>query len=169
MTRNTDNRFLEVPSPIGRLTLEAQDGLLVAVCFEARNDHTAAEPLGELAIAELQLAEYFSGERRSFELPLAEPGAPFDREVLSVVNEIPYGDRTSYGQVTATLGLGRDQVRKVAAAIGRNPLPIIVPCHRVVGADGSLTGYGGGLERKAKLLTLESGQLALAAPEAATR
>ena len=82
--------------------------------------------------------------------------------MLEVVGGIPYGERTSYGQVTAALGLERDQVRKVAAAIGRNPLPILVPCHRVVGADGSLTGYGGGLERKARLLALEADQLQLA-------
>jgi methylated-DNA-[protein]-cysteine S-methyltransferase len=164
MNESTENETLEIPSPIGPLALEARDGLLVAVRFDGRVGGEPAESSSELATAALQLAEYFSGERRAFELPLAQPRPAFDREVLSVVGEIPYGERTSYGQVTATLGLGRDQVRKAAAAIGRNPLPILVPCHRVVGADGSLTGYGGGLERKAQLLALEAGQPQLATP-----
>jgi methylated-DNA-[protein]-cysteine S-methyltransferase len=160
---------IEIPSPVGPLALEARNGLLVALRFDGRGEGAAAEPGSELAAAAFQLAEYFSGKRRVFELPLAQPGAAFDREVLKVVGEIPCGERTSYGQVTAKLGLRRDQVRKVAAAIGRNPLPILVPCHRVVGADGSLTGYGGGLERKARLLALEAGQLTLAPTAALTR
>jgi methylated-DNA-[protein]-cysteine S-methyltransferase len=163
MNETIDNRTLVTPSPVGGLALEARGGLLVAVRFEASGAPPPTGPGGELEAAALQLAEYFSGKRRAFELPLAQPSAAFDREVLNVVGEIPHGERTSYGRVTAALGLGRDQVRKVAAAIGRNPLPILVPCHRVVGADGSLTGYGGGLERKSHLLALEAGQLQLAA------
>ena len=163
MNEAIDNQTLEIPSPVGGLALEARGGLLVALRFEGSGAPAPTDPDGELDAAALQLAEYFSGKRRAFELPLAQPSAAFDREVLNVVGEIPYGERTSYGRVTAALGLGRDQVRKVAAAIGRNPLPILVPCHRVVGADGSLTGYGGGLERKAHLLALEAGQLELAA------
>ncbi len=151
------------PSPMGPLVVEARNGRLSALRFEQRCD-TSPESGPELAAAGLQLTEYFSGNRRAFELPLEQPRARFDREVLAVVGGIPYGERTSYGEVTAMLGLGRNQVRKVAAAIGRNPLPILVPCHRVVGADGSLTGYGGGLRRKAQLLALEAGQMQLAAP-----
>jgi methylated-DNA-[protein]-cysteine S-methyltransferase len=162
MNEMIDNQTLEIPSPVGRLALEARGGLLVALRFEGSGGHAPTDPGDELDAAALQLAEYFSGKRRAFELPLAQPSAAFDREVLNVVGKIPYGERSSYGRVTAALGLGRDQVRKVAAAIGRNPLPILVPCHRVVGADGSLTGYGGGLERKAHLLALEAGQLQLA-------
>jgi methylated-DNA-[protein]-cysteine S-methyltransferase len=161
MTDNKDNHTLVIPSPIGPLTLEARNGLLIAVRFGARGG-PSAPPRGEVATAALQLSEYFAGTRQAFELSLAQPRAAFDRAVLSVVREIPYGERTSYGQVTAALGLDRDQVRRVAAAIGRNPLPIVVPCHRVVGADGSLTGYGGGLPRKAQLLALEADQLQLA-------
>jgi methylated-DNA-[protein]-cysteine S-methyltransferase len=164
MSETTDNRTVAVPSPVGPLGLRARGGLLVAVRFDARVDRGSPEPTGELAAAALQLAEYFSGSRQTFELALAQPSAPFDRQVLEVVGGIPYGARTSYGQVTAALGLERDQVRKVAAAVGRNPLPILVPCHRVVGADGSLTGYGGGLDRKARLLALEADQLQLAVP-----
>jgi methylated-DNA-[protein]-cysteine S-methyltransferase len=164
MDDTNDIETLEIPSPIGALSLEAREGVLVAMRFDGRAESASAKPSSELAAAALQLAEYFSGERRAFELPLAEPRADFDRQVLHLVGEIPYGERRSYGQVTAALGLGRDQVRKVAAAIGRNSLPVLVPCHRVVGADGSLTGYGGGLERKAHLLALEAGQLELATP-----
>ncbi|MGH2965010.1 MAG: methylated-DNA--[protein]-cysteine S-methyltransferase [Solirubrobacterales bacterium] len=123
---------IEIPSPVGPLALEARNGLLVALRFDGRGEGGAAAPGSELAAAAFQLAEYFSGKRRVFELPLAQPGAAFDREVLNVVGEIPCGERASYGQVTAKLGLRRDQVRKVAAAIGRNPLPILVACHRVV-------------------------------------
>jgi len=164
MTETTKNRAVTVPSPVGPVSLQARGGVLVALRFDAALDRAPAEPAGELAAAALQLAEYFSGRRRDFELPLAKPRVPFDDQVLEVVASIPYGARTSYGQVTAALGLERRQVRKVAAAIGRNALPILVPCHRVVGADGSLTGYGGGLERKAQLLALEADQLELALP-----
>lgn len=154
---------IEIPSPLGPLVVETRDGRVKALRFESRSDAGGASG-PELAAAGLQLTEYFSGSRRAFELPLEQPRARFDREVLAVVGGIPYGERTSYGEVTASLSLGRDQVRKVAAAIGRNPLPILVPCHRVVGADGSLTGYGGGLGRKAQLLALEAGQTQLVAP-----
>jgi methylated-DNA-[protein]-cysteine S-methyltransferase len=164
MSPANDLATLVMPSPVGPLALQARGGRLVAVHFDRRHDREASRPIPELSAAALQLAEYFSGERRAFELPLAQPAAGFDRDVLAVVARIPYGERASYGRVTAALGWERDQVRRVAAAIGRNPLPILVPCHRVVGADGSLTGYGGGLERKARLLALESDQQQLAVP-----
>jgi methylated-DNA-[protein]-cysteine S-methyltransferase len=154
---------IEIPSPVGPLTLEAQGGRLTAVRFAGRADaHVGGDPT--LAACARQLEEYFSGARHGFALPLSLPTAPFDRKVLTAVAEVPFGERTTYGAVTRAVGLGLEDVRAVAAAIGRNPLPIVVPCHRVIGADGSLTGYGGGLARKARLLALESGQLELGLP-----
>jgi methylated-DNA-[protein]-cysteine S-methyltransferase len=153
---------LEIPSPLGRLALEAKAGRLTALRFDGRGG--AGGPAGpELAAAAEQLAQYFAGHRRAFQLPLELPRGPFDRRVLTAVGEIPHGERTSYGKLTATLGLQPEDVRMVAAAIARNPLPILLPCHRVVGADGRLIGYGGGLDRKAQLLALEAGQLQLVA------
>jgi methylated-DNA-[protein]-cysteine S-methyltransferase len=152
---------IEIQTPVGRIALEGRDGRLGAVRFEGRA-RAEAPRSPELVAAAAQLEGYFFGRRRSFDLPLALPPMPFDRRVLIVVGQIPYGGRTSYGEVTARLGLEPCEVRRVAAAIGRNPLPIVIPCHRVVGADGSLTGYGGGLARKAQLLAHELGQLQLA-------
>jgi methylated-DNA-[protein]-cysteine S-methyltransferase len=155
--------ILDIPSPLGRLALEARAGRLTALRFDGRG--SAAGPRSpELAAAAVQLEQYFAGRRRMFELPLELPDRPFDRRVLSAVGEIPYGERASYGELTATLGLRPEDVRTVAAAIARNPLPLLLPCHRVIGADGRLVGYGGGLERKARLLALEAGQLQLAMP-----
>ncbi|OEU92267.1 cysteine methyltransferase [Streptomyces abyssalis] len=103
---------------------------------------------------EQQLREYFAGERQRFDLPLAPRGEPFRQRVWGLLRQIPYGETRSYGQLARELG---DQAlaQAVGAANGRNPLSVIVPCHRVVGADGSLTGYAGGLERKRFLLELE--------------
>ncbi len=152
---------IEIECPLGLLALEARAGLLSAVRFDSDGLETI-KSTPELDAASMQLGEYFAGSRQLFSLPLAMPEAPFDRAVLAQLGRIPYGERTTYGAVTSELGLEPDLVRKVAAAIGRNPLPILIPCHRVVGADGSLTGYGGGLERKARLLALEADQLQLA-------
>jgi methylated-DNA-[protein]-cysteine S-methyltransferase len=152
---------LEIPSPVGPLVLEAKAGRLTALRFDRRaGGGGPSSP--ELAAAAEQLEQYFAGRRREFELPLSPPEGLFDRRVLTAVGEIPHGEWATYGEVTAKLGLPADDVRAVAAAIGRNPLPILVPCHRVVGANGRLIGYGGGLERKARLLALEAGQLELA-------
>jgi len=101
-----------------------------------------------------EIAEYFTGRRRRFTVPLAGAGTPFQRRVWRALGKIPYGRTVSYGEVAHSIG-ARAAVRAVGAAIGRNPLAIIVPCHRVIGADGSLTGYAGGLDRKRALLTLE--------------
>jgi methylated-DNA-[protein]-cysteine S-methyltransferase len=154
---------LEIPSPVGRLVLEAKAGRLTALRFDGRG--VAGGPSSpELVAAASQLEQYFAGRRRAFELPLELPVGAFDRRVLTAVGEIPHGERVTYGEVTAKLGLPAEDVRMVAAAIARNPLPILLPCHRVVGADGRLVGYGGGLHRKARLLALEAGQLQLAMP-----
>jgi methylated-DNA-[protein]-cysteine S-methyltransferase len=149
-----------IPSPIGPLTIEASAGRISTVRFDG--DSGAPGDAPELRAAAAQLEQYFSGARRAFELPLDLQASPFDRRVLDAVAEIPYGERISYGELAARFGITGEDVRKVGAAVGRNPLPILIPCHRVVGADGGLVGYGGGLHRKAQLLALEVGQLQLA-------
>jgi methylated-DNA-[protein]-cysteine S-methyltransferase len=150
---------LTITSPVGPLTLEARDGSLTAIHFGARPPAGPSTP--ELDAAAAQLGAYFAGQRETFDLPLAMPADDFQRAVCEALAEIPYGETVTYGAITAAIGRPREDVRKVGAAIGRNPFVIVVPCHRVIGADGSLTGFGGGLERKAQLLDLESGQLRL--------
>jgi methylated-DNA-[protein]-cysteine S-methyltransferase len=112
------------------------------------------------AAAREQLAEYFAGERREFTLPLALEGTPFRQRVWDALHTIPYGETRSYGQIARQIGRP-DRARAVGTANGSNPVSIVVPCHRVIGADGSLTGYGGGLDRKRHLLDLEAGVLSL--------
>jgi len=104
-----------------------------------------------------QLEEYFAGKRTTFDVSLAPEGAPFEREVWRALEEIPYGETVSYGEIARRVGQPT-AARAVGTANGHNPIAVIVPCHRVIGADGSLTGYGGGLERKRLLLELERGQ-----------
>jgi methylated-DNA-[protein]-cysteine S-methyltransferase len=113
-----------------------------------------------LARAAEQLREYFAGERREFDLPLAPAGTEFQLACWSALAEIPYGDTRSYGQQADRIGKP-DRARAVGAANGANPIAIILPCHRVIGADGSLVGFGGGLETKRRLLDLEAGILTL--------
>jgi methylated-DNA-[protein]-cysteine S-methyltransferase len=150
-----------VDSPIGPLTLVEDDGWVTAVRF-GRREAVGGEPAAPvLRAAAAQLEEYFAGERRTFELPLRFPENGLERRVVEALAEIPYGETWSYGEVTERLGLPLGEVRDVAAAIGRQPLAIIIPCHRVIGADGRLVGYGGGLARKARLLELEAPQLQL--------
>ncbi len=108
-----------------------------------------------------QLSEYFDGGRREFQLPLELVGNRFELRVWGALREIPYGETASYGEIAARIG-EPSAARAVGLANGRNPIAVIVPCHRVIGADGSLTGYGGGLERKRLLLDLEAGVLPLA-------
>jgi methylated-DNA-[protein]-cysteine S-methyltransferase len=144
-------------SPVGPLTLIGDDDGLRAIYFPGRSgplDEAARDPR-PFAQATTQLGEYFAGERRRFELALTLEGTPFQRGVWAALARIPYGDTRSYGALAAEIGRP-DRVRAVGAAVGRTPVPIIVPCHRVIGADGSLTGYGGGLQRKQALLDLES-------------
>lgn len=141
-------------SPVGGLRLHVHAGLLTRVEFGAEPEGSSlADPL--LDAAEQQLTEYFAGERREFDLPLASDGTEFQRKVWSEVRRIPYGETASYGDIARRLGYEPGISRAVGAANGANPLPIVVPCHRVVGADGSLTGYAGGPDRKRILLELE--------------
>jgi methylated-DNA-[protein]-cysteine S-methyltransferase len=104
-----------------------------------------------------QLQEYFAGELREFDIPLLMEGTEFQKRVWKTLQTIPYGETISYGELAKKIGDSK-AVRAVGAANGQNPIPIIVPCHRVIGSDGSLTGFGGGIENKRKLLELERGQ-----------
>ena len=141
-------------SPIGGLRLHVSAGLITAIGFGAAPGETRHDD-AVLDLAEQQLDEYFAGERTEFDLPLAQEGTEFQRKVWSELRRIPYGETASYGDIARRLGYEPVISRAVGAANGANPLPIVVPCHRVIGSDGSLTGYAGGLERKQILLNLE--------------
>lgn len=151
-----------VPSPVGDLTLVADGGALAAVHMAGGKAVPDRATLGErddlsLVDAAAQLGEYFARERTTFDLPLAPVGNAFERRVWALLREIPYGQTRSYGDLARALGdVGYSQA--VGAANGRNPLGIVVPCHRVVGADGALVGYAGGLDRKRFLLALEESE-----------
>jgi methylated-DNA-[protein]-cysteine S-methyltransferase len=146
-----------VETPIGPLLLSAADGRLSGVAFGATGAARSTEsPLLE---AEAQLHAYFAGELERFELPLALHGTAFQQSVWDALREIPYGGTMTYTELAAAVGRP-GACRAVGAANGRNPLPVIVPCHRVLGAAGALTGYGGGLERKRVLLALEAAKAA---------
>jgi methylated-DNA-[protein]-cysteine S-methyltransferase len=144
-------------SPLGPLTLIGDDDGLHAVCFPGRSgplDEALRHPDAFTEVT-IQLSEYFAGERERFELAMSLRGTAFQRRVWDVLLTIPYGETRSYAQVATEIGR-LDRIRAVGAAVGRVPVPIIVPCHRVIGANGSLTGYGGGLRRKQALLDLEA-------------
>lgn len=149
----TATRWMD--SPIGGLRIHAGAGHVTAIDFGARQPHGARRPDPLLDRAQLQLAEYFAGERTEFDLPLVHDGTPFQQLVWAELRRIPYGETASYGEIARRLGFAPGLSRAVGAANGANRLPIVVPCHRVVGADGTLTGYAGGLERKKILLDLE--------------
>ena len=150
-----------VDSPVGPLLIVAAQGALTHLWFDglrrARTDdaQVAPEDAEVLAAATVQLSEYFSGERHAFDLPLQAAGTTFQQAVWGQLATIPWGSTRTYGAVAAALGMPLSASRAVGAANGANPLSIIVPCHRVVGANGTLTGYGGGLPRKSALLRLE--------------
>ena len=147
-----------MPSPVGLLTLTSRGDALTGVRFgDAPPLGAATRDDARLAGARRQLDEYFRGERTSFDLPLALVGTPFQLRVWQALREIPFGETASYGMVARRIGRA-SAVRAVGAANRNNPIAIVVPCHRVIGADGSLTGFGGGLPRKRFLLELESAQ-----------
>jgi methylated-DNA-[protein]-cysteine S-methyltransferase len=145
-------------SPIGELTLVGNEGALRALHLPSRPPNTAGWTRAEAPFADAaqQLEEYFAGVRTEFKLELDPRGRPFDLAVWRLLAEIPYGETRSYGELARALGRP-DRARAVGGANARNPLAIILPCHRVIGSDGSLTGYGGGLEVKRALLDLEQG------------
>jgi methylated-DNA-[protein]-cysteine S-methyltransferase len=161
----TDLLYTKLDSPLGELLLVGEGQSLHGLYMQEGRTairvragwREAEEPF---AAAGTQLAEYFAGRRRSFDLPLTMTGNTFERRVWSALQEIPYGESISYGEVARRIGQPT-AARAVGLANGRNPISVIVPCHRVIGADGSLTGYGGGLERKRFLLDLEAGAIPL--------
>jgi methylated-DNA-[protein]-cysteine S-methyltransferase len=162
---NSANELLydDMDSPVGRLRLIGRGAELVAIWFEhgrdARKQHPSlvagTSPL--LARTRAQLEEYFRGARRDFDLPLAPEGTEFQQKVWRLLRFIKYGTTTTYGALAQELG-NPQASRAVGLANGSNPIPIVIPCHRVIGADGSLTGFGGGLPIKSALLELERGQ-----------
>ena len=153
--------YTTLASPIGDLTLIAGDDALAAILFADQDlsSFRRGAPIRDdnhpvLRIAAAQLTGYFAGERTAFDLPLDFGGTDFQRAVWTELLAIPHGETRSYAQVARAIGRPT-ATRAVGAANGRNPLPIVAPCHRVIGADGSLTGFGGGLPVKQRLLALE--------------
>ena len=154
-------RYCEISTPVGRLLLVGDDGGLRGISFrDGRRPvepdegwRPSREPFREVIE---QLDEYFAGRRRRFDLALAPEGTTFQLEVWSALTSIPFGATVSYGELARRLGRPAAS-RAVGAANGRNPVPIVIPCHRVVGQDGSLTGFGGGLSIKRRLLEFEAG------------
>ena len=171
MHENMDTVWSTYESPLGRLTLVAGPRGLRTIAFPRQGETPAAETQigragtdaepGVAACTLLegirQLDEYFAGERRQFDLPLdlGDQGSPFQRAVWNELTRIPFGATTSYGAVARAIGR-IDRIRAVGGAVGRVPVPIVVPCHRVIGSSGDLVGYGGGLHRKQALLELEA-------------
>ena len=165
-----------MPSPVGQLRIVASDGTIRSVHFDegAPSDDVAARYLARAESAEVgertdadpllrdavaQLTAYFDRQLQDFDLPLGAVGTPFQHDVWSQLRTIPYGETTTYGELAARLGKTGHAARAVGLANGRNPIAIVVPCHRVVGAGGKLIGYGGGLDRKQRLLALEQAAL----------
>jgi methylated-DNA-[protein]-cysteine S-methyltransferase len=147
-------------SPIGDLLLAGDESALSLIGFPKGKMRHDPEPdwiFNEkpFAAARQQLAEYFTGDRKDFDLPLQLSGTEFQVQVLEELQRIPYGETTSYGDIATRIGRPK-AVRAVGAANGRNPLPIVIPCHRVIGSSGDLTGFGGGLDLKEALLRLEA-------------
>jgi methylated-DNA-[protein]-cysteine S-methyltransferase len=152
----TDVRYATADTPLGDLLVARDDVGLTALLWPGsrpardwRRDDAAFDDV------RIQLGEYFAGRRKRFELPLHPKGSPFQLRVWTALRAIPYGETTSYGELAASIG-APGAARAVGLANGQNPISIVVPCHRVIGADGSLTGFGGGLPAKRFLLGLEA-------------
>ena len=157
--------YTYLESPIGTLLLAADANGLQEILFStygrpARPDPAWQEDAPALAEVVRQLKAYFAGEQENFDLSLAPQGTPFQQKVWSELQKIPYGETTSYGELARRIG-NPNASRAVGLANGSNPIPIVIPCHRVIGSNGKLTGYGGGLPIKEKLLALEKRQLQL--------
>jgi methylated-DNA-[protein]-cysteine S-methyltransferase len=155
-------RYDLIPTPLGAMLLCAEGDALAGIHFRGERGEPAIgahwRRAGDDALlcrAGAQLADYFAGRRTTFELPLAAAGTPFQRAVWAAIRTVPYGATIAYRELAARAGR-TDSVRATGAATGRNRWAIVVPCHRIVGADGSLTGYAGGLERKRALLAFEA-------------
>ncbi|MGW3288567.1 methylated-DNA--[protein]-cysteine S-methyltransferase [Streptomyces sp. NPDC001002] len=155
-----ETTYTTIDSPLGELLLVGENSRLTSLSMPGqRNAPTVRadwrrddEAFGE---ASRQLADYFAGRLTRFALELAPAGTEFQQRVWRALDDIPYGDTTTYGQLAERLGVPRAEVRAVGAAVGANPLLLVRPCHRVIGADGSMRGYAGGVERKVRLLTHE--------------
>ena len=154
--------YKETESPVGKLQLGASAEALVAVLWQheppnrVKLDQLTRDPAHPILLrAERQLAEYFAGKRTEFDLPIKPNGSKFQKQVWQALREIPFGQTKSYSALAKAIG-SSTSARAVGAANGKNPLSIVVPCHRVIGSDGSLTGYAGGLAVKAALLSLEA-------------
>ncbi|KRC61020.1 cysteine methyltransferase [Agromyces sp. Root81] len=156
-------RHATLTTPLGDLLVVADGDALAGIYFPGHWHPPASDTIGVevdsrtdplITRVGIELGEYLAGERTTFDLPMAPTGDDFQQAVWAMLREIPHGATTSYGELASRLG-DRNLARRVGNAVGRNPLSIVVPCHRVVGADGSLTGYAGGLERKRFLLELE--------------
>lgn len=164
--RSARVRHAVVTAPFGPVTVAVADGAVTDVRFPHGDGTVADDGLGPrvdpdedavLAEAVRQLAQYLTGDRREFDLPLRLRGSAFRQRVWQALRAVPYGTTTTYGALATAVGLDpRTAARAVGAANGANHLPIVVPCHRVIGADGTLTGFSGGLERKRELLALEA-------------
>jgi methylated-DNA-[protein]-cysteine S-methyltransferase len=142
-----------ISSPLGNIYFSTQDDSISELRFT--EEEVSSEPLdGLLLEAKKQLDDYFSGKRQAFNLPVLLSGTPFQYQVWSAVNKIPFGETTSYLKLSQALG-NPAAIRAVGAAIGANPILVIIPCHRIIGTNGQLTGYAGGLDRKEHLLELE--------------
>jgi methylated-DNA-[protein]-cysteine S-methyltransferase len=155
----TAARHTVLATSLGELTLVREDAAITGLYFPRhwpRPDRTAFGQRNDEGFAEVarQLGEYLDGVRHAFELPLKVSGGEFDRRVWELIADVPYGSSTTYGEIARSMGTGIEP-RDVGAAVGRNPLCIIIPCHRVIGATGRLTGYAGGLDRKRALLEIE--------------
>ena len=169
----TKTYWTAVDAPLGRLLLTADpDGALTSLSVPGQKggrtvqDGWRHDP-GPFRAAEEQLAAYFAGELKDFRLPLSTHGTEFRERVWAALDSVPYGATTTYGELARRIGAPRAAVRAVGGALGANPLLIVRPCHRVIGTNGSLTGYAGGLDRKVWLLTLEGvlpGQVCRASP-----
>ena len=157
-----DTRFTIIDSPVGELLLTGTDDGLSGIQFAPHGVAQGQRDDEPFAGVVAQLGEYFGGSRATFDLTLAPAGTSFQRAVWSAIAEIPYGKTVSYGSIATRLGKPTAS-RAVGMATGRNPIVIIIPCPRVIGADGSLTGFGGGLARKSLLLDLEAGRSRLTA------
>ena len=158
--------YTYVNSPIGSLLLAGDGERLHMLRFPEGKRPQETEPgwienSSKFKKEISQLRAYFAGESKQFELSLAPRGTEFQRKVWSALQSIPYGETRSYGELASQVGNGKAS-RAVGAANGQNPIPVIIPCHRVIGSDGSLTGFGGGLETKQRLLALEQGHSAAA-------
>jgi methylated-DNA-[protein]-cysteine S-methyltransferase len=154
--------YLSIPSPLGSILLRAEDDALSGLYFDGQKyfppgsvEAASDKPPRILAETAQQIAEYFAGERQRFTVRLHMAGSPFQQQVWNALVQIPFGEIESYGRLAQRLGLPLGTARAVGAANGRNPVAIIVPCHRVIGSTGQLTGYAGGIHRKAALLAIE--------------